>query len=436
MTNFARLLYNLSNAMRRVYWDKKKLQDYQRKRIKSAVRYAYDFVPFYHRLYRELKVDVSQVQGAEDLVKLPIVRKDDLRREDPNQLVSKEFNLQQLKAVRSSGSTGKPFQVLISGAEDDWRKAIYMRANISCGQKLRDRWVVLTAPHHFQDTTNIQRKLRIFAQTCVSIYDSSEEKIRQIVAAKPNVLDGYSGALFLLAKEVEQKELDSIRPRVIFGSAEFIDENSRRSLERVFKAPFCDQFGCSEIDRSAWQCLERTGYHMDVDSVITQFVDKEGEEVSSGERGEVVYTSLFNFAMPLIRYAVGDVAVPSESLCSCGRTLPMMKVVEGRKDSFLILPNDVILSPRVFTTAMSAFSYYNAIEQFCIRQRRKGYFEIYIKKKNDIDEKKMAAELSAHLRSFLNLSGEIMFKTKFVDEVPRSKSGKLMAVSSDLKPNW
>ena len=66
--------------------------------------------------------------------------------------------------------------------------------------------------------------------------------------------------------------------------------------------------------------------------MIMEFVDGNGEEVSSGERGEIVYTSLLHYAQPLIRYAVGDVGVPVDGECPCGRKLPLMKVVEGRRD--------------------------------------------------------------------------------------------------------
>ena len=60
----------------------------------------------------------------------------------------------------------------------------------------------------------------------------------------------------------------------------------------------------------AWQCPECQEYHIDADALILQFLDKSGEEVSAGENGEIICTSLFNYAMPLIRYAIGDVGIP------------------------------------------------------------------------------------------------------------------------------
>jgi len=310
-----------------------------------------------------------------------------------------------------------------------------MRANIKCGQRPRDRWVVLTSPTHFGDTTGIQRKLGIYAQTCVSLFESTANKISQIEAARPDILDGYSGSLVMLAKEVDRRGLKTINPRLMFGNAEYIDNDSRKYLQNVFNAPYCDQFGCAEVDRTAWQCLERNGYHMDVDSVITEFLDKDGNPVSDGERGEVTYTSLFNYTMPIIRYAIGDIGVPSEESCSCGVTLPLMKIIEGRKDSFLMLPGDRVLSPMVFNFAFSRFKYYTDIEKYNIHQTKLDYFEVQLKLHNtSVDKTKLVSDLDSQLRSYLDIKGdEVQFNISIVDDIPLPKTGKLLSVTSDLK---
>ena len=433
MPNFARILYYLIKAMKRTYWNRDKLRRYQEKRLRSVVKYAYNFVPFYHEKFRKAGVIPGDIKTLEDLAKLPIVKKDKMRYVNPRKLVSMEFDMNKLKIERTSGSTGQPFTTYMCGIEDDWRKAIYMRANISCGQKPRDRWVVITSPHHFSDTTSIQRRLNIYAQTCVSVFSSVDEQIRFINETKPDVLDGYSGSLLLLAKEVDRRGMKTIRPRIIFGTADLIDVPSRKFLEKVFEAPFYDQFGCNELDRTAWQCPEKVGYHMDVDSVIMQFVDDEGNEVSTGERGEVVYTSLFNHAMPFIRYAISDVGIASDEKCPCGRTFPLMKIVEGRKDSLLLLPDGRVLSPMSFRIAVSKF--YENIMQYRVVQKKLDLFEIYIKKKDHgFDEKVMQSELVAYIRRMLNINaGKITFEVRFVEDIPLSKTGKLMAVVSELK---
>jgi phenylacetate-CoA ligase len=399
------------------------------------VSYAYCYVPFYHEKYKKAGVKPSDVKTLEDLSKLPVVRKNELRAEQPRRLVSVEFDPQRLKVVRTSGSTGEPFRVYLAPSEDDWRKAIYMRANISCGQKPRDCWVAITAPHHFGDTTNLQQRLGIFARRNISVFSDIDSQIQFVNEARPDVLDGYSGSLLLFAKEYTKRGVSPSNPRIIFGTAELIDETSVKIIERVFNAPYYDQFGCVELDRTAWQCPEKIGYHMDVDSVITQFVDSDGNEVSVGEAGDVSYTSLFNYAMPLLRYAVGDVGKSTPEECPCGRKFPLMKVVEGRKDSFIKLPNGHWISPRAFTVAMSMFSRYQEISAFRIIQKKPDYIEFYIKSEEEDRKKKqtMEKELQDHIRATLALDEfGVSISIMCVDSIPPTKTGKLTAVSSEV----
>lgn len=434
MPNFARILYYLVTAMRRLYWDTDRLRKYQEKRLRAIVRYAYENAPFYHEKFRNARIYPSDITTLGDLAKLPVIEKDEIRRIPIYNLLSRDVSIETLKAHRTGGSTGKPFRFYFNNKEDDWRKAIYLRANISCGQKTRDHWAFITAPRHMRDTTGIQLRLNIYAQRCVSIFSNMSDQIRLIREIKPDVLDGYSGALFLLAREVERRGLETINPRLMFGSADLVDASQCKYMEQIFRAPYYDQFGCAELNRTAWQCPVKGGYHMDVDSVITQFVDEEGNDVSNGESGEIVYTSLFSYVMPFIRYSVGDIGKPSGETCSCGRVLPLMEVVEGRKDSLIILPDERVISPRTFTVAMSMLSYYENLAQFRIIQKKPDYFKFLIKEKTKSAEESLKKELVAHFTKTLSLSeGEVTFDVEFVDEIPLSRTGRLNAVVSECK---
>jgi phenylacetate-CoA ligase len=174
---------------------------------------------------------------------------------------------------------------------------------------------------------------------------------------------------------------------------------------------------------------------MDVDSVITQFVDDEGEEVACGESGDVLYTSLFNYAMPLIRYGVGDVGAASDEECSCGRVLPLMKVVEGRRDSVLVLPGGGFLSPVTFLAAMNAFDLYGQIEEFRLVQKKVDLFKIFVRKKDSrVDESVLGSRLATHVAKSLgtDVSG-VSVDVEFVDEVPVGSGGKHRSVVSEVR---
>ena len=419
--------------MSHLTWDQEKLKECQNKGLKRVINYAYQCVPFYHRLFKENEISPSDIRSIEDLNRIPIIRKENMRK-NMVEVISNECRVQDLVKLETSGSTGKPFPVYITWKEDDYRKAKHLRANIYCGQKLRDRLVALTSPSHMTKVPKIMRKLGIYYWNFVSVFDSIEDQIYKIEGLRPDILDGYSTSLTILAKELEKRGLKTINPRFLISGAELLDNHMREIIEKTFRAPVYDQYSIVEVERISSQCPIKKGYHIDADTLIIQFVDNNGEEVSVGERGEIVCTSLFNYAMPFIRYAVGDMGIPTDETCECGITLPLMKIIEGRKDSLLSLPDGRILSPRMFSLAINSFSEIEKIDQFQVIQKKLDLFEFRIKKKNkDDDEKILEAKLKSHLIKMLNLlSDEAEINISFVDEIPLEKTGKMRSVISQI----
>ena len=401
--------------------------------LRRIVRHAYYHVPLYHSIFRKERIRPSEIRTAADLNKLPILRKEEIKK-DLNRAISRKHKIDTLKMIRTSGSTGKPLHFYINGREDEYRKAKHLRANLSVGQRPRDKWVLITSPLHVGEATRLQRLLGIYVPTPILVFNDAAVQISMIEELKPDILDGYSSSLWLLAKEVEKRGTEPIKPRFIIGGAELIGDSSRQLVEKVFDAPFYDQYACDEMERIAWQCKEKDKYHIDADSIVLQFVDKNGDEVATGERGEVVCTSLFNYTMPFIRYAVGDVGIATNEECACGRTLPLMKVVEGRKDSFILLSDGQVVSPLGFDAAMCMFTFHNNIHQYRIIQRKIDRFEIIIKmNSDDIDEGTVEKELLNHLERTLKISADkATFDVKFAEEIPLDKTGKLRKIVSEL----
>jgi len=433
MRNYFRVINYLHGMMKHIYWDRGRLLEHQNRELRKIVKCAYDYVPFYHEQFKKLGIKPSDIITKTDLNRLPIIRKDEIRK-NLDGIISKKFYVENLQRLSTSGSTGQPLPVLLSKKEDDFRKAKHLKANILCGQKPRDRYVTITSPTHFGEVPRLIRALGVYSRSFVSVFDDVATQFLTIEIMQPDILAGYSSSLWLLAKEAQKRGVETIKPRLIFGGAELVDSFFRQFVEKMFDAPFYDQYATVELERIAWQCPAKLGYHIDADAIIVQFVDKNGEEVSEGESGEIVCTSLFNYAMPFIRYAVGDIGIPSNEECPCGITLPIMKVIEGRKDSLLLLPDGRLLSPRVLTITMNMFELNRCIEQFRIVQKETDLFEIWIKKKdNSIDETTIATKLVAHIRRTLKIDMyEITFQIKFVKQIPIDKSGKLMAVVSEL----
>lgn len=433
MVNLVRAAYFLYSAKKHVRWSRRKLLEHQMIQLRRIINDAYSNVPFWHYKFKKSGLNPYDIKTLSDLNKIPILRKEEIKKEISH-MISNDFEKANLKRVVTSGSTGRPLTFYITSKEDEFRKARHLRANIICGQKMRDRWAVITSPYRFQKIPRLPRLLRIYAMNTISLYDHPSKQLISVEKMRPDVLEGYSSSLYLLAKETDKQGVETIKPRIMFGGAELIEDSYRRFIEKVFDAPLYDQYATIEFERMAWQCPEKTGYHIDADALIVQFVDENGEEVSPGERGEIVCTSLFNYAMPLIRYAVGDVGVASAEECTCGVGFPMMKVIEGRRDSILFLPDGRPLSPIAFVYAMQLFRLFERIDQWRVVQKSDDSFRIDVKKADEkVDEQVMRAELTRHIRKTLDLSSEIEVEVDFVDDIPLSKGGKMNKVVSKAR---
>ncbi|HJX24234.1 MAG TPA: phenylacetate--CoA ligase family protein, partial [Candidatus Bathyarchaeia archaeon] len=282
--NYARAVHYLYLLERRARWPPEKLEDHRNKELRRIITYAYNHVPFYRRKFKEAGLDPEAIKTRHDLKKLPIIRKNDIR-QNLKEMISDEFDVNRLRKMSTSGSTGEPLFIHLSPSEVEFRKAKHLRANISLGQKPWDRWVTITGPHHFGKTTRLQRLFGLYVPTTLSVFNDVRAQISALEKLKPAVLDGYSSSLFLLSKEVEKQGIKTIHPRFIIGGAELVDSFSRQYIESVFRVPFYDQYSSVEFERMAWECPKREGYHVDADALILQFLDRNGEEVSPGENG-------------------------------------------------------------------------------------------------------------------------------------------------------
>jgi phenylacetate-CoA ligase len=385
-------------------------------------------------------IDPRDIRGVQDLHKIPVITKKLMRQYPLTDLISKQYDFRRLKAFSTGGSTGEPFTIYIDEKEDAWRKATYLRANISCGHKPRDNWVALIDPQYSSGKHRIQQLLGLYFRNIIPVTTSRTLQYATTCRFNPHVLDGFPSSLRLLALQHQRNRDRRIQPRIIFGSGELIDKPTIAVIEQTFGAPYFDQYGCTEIDRSAWQCIRRQDYHLDCDSVITQFVDEDGNEVGSGEKGEIVYTSLFNYAFPLIRYNIEDVGIGIDDNCSCGIPLPLMKVVEGRSNAFLVFPDHKLVSPMRFIETLGAFRLERAIDQYRVVQETPTRISIYIRKTTPgVDETHITRLLKSNIqRGFAEIAAsvnQIHLETEFVEEMPRTTRGKLNVVTSRVNQN-
>jgi len=425
----ARNLYSLMKSQWKPYDE---LREIQNKKLKAIVKHAYENVPFYREKFTSFGVNPDEIKTVDDLPKIPITTKQEARDNYPGKIVARGVDLKKCWLPHTSGSSGMPLYVVYDEVTEDYEKALALRPNLTCGQGLFDKWVVVTSPLDI-----IERKPKwfqrfgLFHTIDVSMMADLDEQISIITREKPDVIDGYSSALFILAQEVSRRGLE-IRPKLVFSTGELLAKEEREAINAAFGVKMFDQFGCVELSRTAWECPAHNGYHMDAESGIMEFL-RDGKPVKPGERGEITYTNLYNYAMPFIRYSVGDIGIPSDEKCSCGRGLPMMKVIEGRNNSLVRLPGGRMLPSLSFWSIMGMFSERDSISKFRVIQDKLEEIRIQIVPKGEFTGD-TANLLVKHVAQ--SIGSEVNILIEPVDDIPRDKSGKIHSVISKVGIDW
>ena len=419
--------FRLLLQARRNQWLKPaELEELQAKRLRAMIKHAYDNTEFYRLRFKEFGVTPDDIRSADDLNKIPLTTKDDVRKYGLTEMTSRGLNLDKCRVVPTSGSSGTPMRVVYDQNADDFSKAINLRSMVENGLRLTDRMVNLGDMRTAKKPSWFQ-KLGILNLQTVDIFDDVDREVNDLLKINPQSMIGYASQLRLLSEYKLRHNLIELQPGTIFSTAELLDPDTRRIINSAFDLNVVDLFGCIEVNRTAWECQEHCGYHMDVDSIVMELLD-DGESVSAGERGEVVYTSLYNYAMPLIRYQVGDVATPTDETCPCGRGLPLLKSVEGRKDDFIRLPSGKTISP---ITMHLIVKHTPGIVECQVVQESLDKISVILvvtDKFTDVLSERLVREIKQALNC------EVSVDIHVVDAIQRGPNGKMRMVISKVKP--
>lgn len=178
----------------------------------------------------------------------------------------------------------------------------------------------------------------------LNITATLEQQIDWLWREKPSYLLSFPSNLVALVRHAEahQQQLPPLKEILTVG--ETLSTDTKQLLERRWNCKVADVYTCEEAGYLALQCPEAGSYHVQSENVIVEIIDKYGQPCPVGMPGKVLITTLHNFATPLIRYELGDIAEWGEP-CSCGRGLPVIKTIHGRKRNRLYLPSGSSVFP-------------------------------------------------------------------------------------------
>jgi len=196
-------------------------------------------------------------------------------------------------------------------------------------------------------------------------------------------------------------------------------------FDKVFKCPVVDEYGSSENGIIAFQCKEGS-MHVMADHLAVEFVDEAGQRVKPGELGRIVITDLNGYAMPLIRYEIGDMGRYTEQACSCGVTLPVMDIIEGRKEDFIRTREGKLIHAAYLCYTLKD----DAVHEFKMYQKDLNRFLVQIVKSNKFNADSQK-KLEHKLRTALGDS--VVFEFQFLERIPREASGKLRYFISEIR---
>lgn len=419
-----RYLFHLHQLRKNLDADQSKLRSLQCKKLRAMIKYAYEHVSFYHRKFDDAGIKPDDVKSVDDLSIVPVTTKSELQRRPIEDLVSRNVDINRCFKTMTSGSTGMPLAIMGDGAFRDVAGAVWARALLENGLRLRDRMAIVKNPSYFERNHGLRRLLK---RKYISVFDSVEQQIRLLEDFRPDVIKGYPQSLGLVADACRNKER-YVKPRLIFTGGELLDEKHRSLISSVFEGEVFDYYGCVEFGLLMWECSEHMGYHRNIDSVVTEFLNH-GEVVGPGERGEVVCTGLHNFVMPLIRYSLDDVGIPVEDRCSCGISLPLMKMMEGRVDDILrALDGRAVWASSFFCNLLGNVE---GIRQFRVIQERRDKLTIQlIARASFLRDNSVLDRVKSEVERVFGEGIHVDFQ--IVEKLERDPTGKLKIVISRI----
>jgi phenylacetate-CoA ligase len=344
-----------------------RIEQRQARQVRSIVAHAYASVPFYAQTMRELRLEPRDVRSADDLSALPLIDSSTVRA-DESRFLSSRVPPAQRRALHTSGSHAG----LRGAVWWDTRSLLHKLAYLERDRVVIGRLIGRAVGHRqlyllpqgaqsfvlrqwWNEWTIAPRGL---ARRVVEPADATYETIRdRIRAERPDVVYSYGsfGEHFARWLAARDERLDAVRVWCYGGDG--MTAPARALLEERTGAVVYSTYQASETGRLGFECERRSGWHLNVDLCALRLIGSDGATVPAGSEGEVVVSNLHNRAMVLLNYRLGDRAILADAPCPCGRSLPVLRDLLGRRTEVVQLSDGRQISGLVLQAkCMDAFT--------------------------------------------------------------------------------
>ena len=392
------------------------IETYQSERLGSLINHAKEQVPY----YKEVLAGIT----AENLRNAPILTKDIIRTRFED-LKSSDLESRAWYRNSSGGSTGKPITVIQDREYANWSASnMYF---FSMGQKMYGESQInlwgserdllkgsIGVRAHIDNFLANRRLLNAFYVSD----DIWREYTKTWNRVKPVGVWAYVDSAYEMAKFIKKTGIRIHAPKVIVVTAGTMHDFQYDLIHEVFNCPVINQYGSREVGDIAASCPKNEGLHIFEYSHIVEILDANLEPVAAGEQGDVYVTSLISYAMPIIRYRIGDTAVQSDKRCSCGRGFKLIGHITGRSSDHFKALNGSRIHGEYFT---HVFYFQDWGETFQVIQEKEDLIQIFIVKARDPKQDQLD-KIAEEVRAVMG--EECKIRMTFVEQIPRSPSGK------------
>ncbi|HUO44247.1 MAG TPA: hypothetical protein VMT94_04970 [Burkholderiales bacterium] len=331
------------------WWPPGKLRQTQFGQLALLLRHAHANVPLYRERWTQCGYRPDATLTEELFAALPLLVRADLQQHFD------ELKARQVPAAhgaasedRTSGSTGTPVIFLKTGLTYLYWQAATLREHLWHRRDFSGALAVIRSqsrPGSYAGWgPSTDAAFRTGPSHVLDITTDVDSQLDWLAQKNPDYLLTLATNAGALAQRSLERGVKPLRLREVRVFGETLPSDLRALVREAWGVPVVDCYSASEIDYLALQCPEFEHYHVQSEQNLVEVLDEDGRPCAPGQTGRVVVSTLHNFALPLIRYEIGDYAEVGEP-CPCGRGLPVLRRVLGRSRNMLMLPDGRRLWP-------------------------------------------------------------------------------------------
>jgi phenylacetate-CoA ligase len=415
-----------------------KLEKFQKTYLERLLLHSYHNVPYYKNIFDKINLVTNQKVDVSRFHEIPILTKDLLRKHQ-KELISKDYQNRKWYNNSSGGSTGEPTQFMQDNYYVKWYGAsnnYYYQDMLGINANNVKKAFLWGSPQDlFKGSIGFKNKMKnwfsniLFLNSFKMTENDMKSHIESINSYKPDLIRGYAGSLYELSIFSEKHALPVHTPKRLVCSAETLTSDMRTKIETVFGTKLYDFYGSRETASIAGECKDGLIHIFSFNNYL-EILDNNNNSTFEGHEGRVIITTLHNYSMPLIRYELGDVAVPGPPSCSCGNFLPSLKKISGRLEDQFIKKDGSIVIGYFFVHLLGVLQNKGFLKKFQVIQEDYEQIKIRTIVNKELPESEKN-EIEQKIRVTMGQDCKILWE--FVDEMPKTSSGKFLYTQSLVK---